>query len=280
MPPWARPASISSPAAARSRRPLPYRDLRRSPRYRQPPGRDPARPRRPDRHHRRDLARFSRRLLRLPVCRLRPGAAAAQHQFRRQGRLCRATARHARCRRCQGRGRRTRPDRHSSRGDRRNRRRFAATAAEIMDWPATDAALEPLGADDVCYIQYSSGSTSFPRGVLVTQAALAANARAIATTAWRCARRPLHLLAAALPRHGPGRLLPDAGDDADLGRLPQHHGVRPAPARLARADLALSRHHLVRPDLRLRALRQACRQRHRPRSRPLRAGGSPASAAR
>jgi fatty-acyl-CoA synthase len=58
---------------------------------------------------------------------------------------------------------------------------FAATAAEIMDWPATDAALEPLGADDVCYIQYSSGSTSFPRGVLVTQAALAANARAIAT---------------------------------------------------------------------------------------------------
>jgi fatty-acyl-CoA synthase len=58
---------------------------------------------------------------------------------------------------------------------------FAATATEIMDWPAADAALEPLGSDDVCYIQYSSGSTSFPRGVLVTQAALAANARAIAT---------------------------------------------------------------------------------------------------
>ncbi len=58
---------------------------------------------------------------------------------------------------------------------------FTATADEIRDWPATDRPLQPLGADDVCYIQYSSGSTSFPRGVLVTQAALAANARAIAT---------------------------------------------------------------------------------------------------
>lgn len=48
-------------------------------------------------------------------------------------------------------------------------------------------ALEPasgdlvgLGPEDPCYIQYSSGSTSFPRGVLVTQGAITANARAIA----------------------------------------------------------------------------------------------------
>lgn len=58
---------------------------------------------------------------------------------------------------------------------------FTATAEEIVGWPETAGMLEPLGAEDVCYIQYSSGSTSFPRGVLVTQAALAANARAIAT---------------------------------------------------------------------------------------------------
>lgn len=57
---------------------------------------------------------------------------------------------------------------------------LAVTADELMILPATDATLEPLGAEDVCYIQYSSGSTSFPRGVLVTQAALAANARSIA----------------------------------------------------------------------------------------------------
>lgn len=38
----------------------------------------------------------------------------------------------------------------------------------------------PLGPEEPCYIQYSSGSTSFPRGVLVTQPAITANARAIA----------------------------------------------------------------------------------------------------
>ncbi len=57
---------------------------------------------------------------------------------------------------------------------------LAVTADELMVLPETAATLEPLGAEDVCYIQYSSGSTSFPRGVLVTQAALAANARSIA----------------------------------------------------------------------------------------------------
>lgn len=55
-----------------------------------------------------------------------------------------------------------------------------ATAAEIAAWEPSAAALEPFGPDEPCYIQYSSGSTSFPRGVLVTQRAIAANARAIA----------------------------------------------------------------------------------------------------
>ena len=55
-----------------------------------------------------------------------------------------------------------------------------ATAAEIALWPAASQPVTPLGPDDPCYIQYSSGSTSFPRGVLVTQRAIAANARAIA----------------------------------------------------------------------------------------------------
>lgn len=54
------------------------------------------------------------------------------------------------------------------------------TVAQIAAWPAATEPVEPLGADDPCYIQYSSGSTSFPRGVLVTQRAIAANARAIA----------------------------------------------------------------------------------------------------
>ena len=47
----------------------------------------------------------------------------------------------------------------------------AAFAA--LDEP--DAPLRPFGADDRCYLQYSSGSTRFPLGVDVTQRALAAN---------------------------------------------------------------------------------------------------------
>src|SRR3954471_17032493 len=55
-----------------------------------------------------------------------------------------------------------------------------ATAGEIANWPSADGPVEPFGPDEPCYIQYSSGSTSFPRGVLVTQRAIAANAHAIA----------------------------------------------------------------------------------------------------
>jgi fatty-acyl-CoA synthase len=54
-----------------------------------------------------------------------------------------------------------------------------ATAADIATWPAASEPVVPLGPDEPCYIQYSSGSTSFPRGVLVTQRAIAANAHAI-----------------------------------------------------------------------------------------------------
>jgi fatty-acyl-CoA synthase len=54
------------------------------------------------------------------------------------------------------------------------------TPAEIYALPGARGDLAPLQAHEACYIQYSSGSTSFPRGVLVTQQAIAANARAIA----------------------------------------------------------------------------------------------------
>ncbi len=40
--------------------------------------------------------------------------------------------------------------------------------------------LQPLTKDEACYIQYSSGSTSLPRGVLVSQRAIISNARGIA----------------------------------------------------------------------------------------------------
>ncbi len=57
---------------------------------------------------------------------------------------------------------------------------WIGTHAELAALPARGGELAPLGPEDPCYIQYSSGSTSFPRGVLVTQKAITANARAIA----------------------------------------------------------------------------------------------------
>ncbi|WP_374470512.1 fatty acyl-AMP ligase [Phenylobacterium sp.] len=45
--------------------------------------------------------------------------------------------------------------------------------------PDGDAELPPIGPDDACYVQFSSGSTRNPTGVLVTHKALMANALAI-----------------------------------------------------------------------------------------------------
>lgn len=67
--------------------------------------------------------------------------------------------------------------------------RDAATGLEITlgepeafyDLPAAGGDLRPLDKDGPCYIQYSSGSTSAPRGVLISQRALASNAHGIAT---------------------------------------------------------------------------------------------------
>jgi fatty-acyl-CoA synthase len=49
---------------------------------------------------------------------------------------------------------------------------LAAVRADEID-------LKPFGADEVAYIQYSSGSTSDPKGVLITQTSITSNARAI-----------------------------------------------------------------------------------------------------
>ncbi|HEY9233932.1 MAG TPA: fatty acyl-AMP ligase, partial [Phenylobacterium sp.] len=54
---------------------------------------------------------------------------------------------------------------------------FAGTLADL---PAeASAELPAIGPDDPCYLQFSSGSTRFPTGVLVTHRALMANAVAI-----------------------------------------------------------------------------------------------------
>ena len=55
--------------------------------------------------------------------------------------------------------------------------RLAIPLDALPDAPAAD--LPVIGEDDPCYLQFSSGSTRFPTGVLVTHRALMANAQGI-----------------------------------------------------------------------------------------------------
>ena len=56
---------------------------------------------------------------------------------------------------------------------------FLGAPDEFYSLPSEGGDLRPLTSDEPCYIQYSSGSTSLPRGVLVTQRAITENTRAI-----------------------------------------------------------------------------------------------------
>ena len=65
------------------------------------------------------------------------------------------------------------------------------TPADFHALPGDGVELRPFGPDDSCYLQYSSGSTRWPRGVNVPQRALLSNAAAVAngldaTAADRC----------------------------------------------------------------------------------------------
>jgi fatty-acyl-CoA synthase len=53
------------------------------------------------------------------------------------------------------------------------------THAEFDMLDESDGELRPFGPDDVAYIQYSSGSTSSPKGVLISQRAIVANTSGI-----------------------------------------------------------------------------------------------------
>ena len=56
---------------------------------------------------------------------------------------------------------------------------MTGTPEDFYALPEGGVDLRPFGKDDACYIQYSSGSTRFPRGVAIQQRSVIANMRAI-----------------------------------------------------------------------------------------------------
>ena len=88
------------------------------------------------------------------------------------------------------------------------RRRVARLGTRSRRSSRPTASFPRRRPDDIAYLQYSSGSTRFPHGVAVTHRALLDNLRAHGIGLQVARHRPLRLLAALVPRHGPGRLLP------------------------------------------------------------------------
>ena len=56
---------------------------------------------------------------------------------------------------------------------------FSGSPQEFLELPESDEPLRPSEPDDVAYLQYTSGSTRFPRGVMITQKAVLSNLFAI-----------------------------------------------------------------------------------------------------
>ncbi|MFM8748208.1 MAG: fatty acyl-AMP ligase [Aestuariivirga sp.] len=68
---------------------------------------------------------------------------------------------------------------HVAEGAARAGAKRVLTHDEIEALPQAATKLEPFRPDEAAYIQYSSGSTSCPKGVLISQSAIMANARGI-----------------------------------------------------------------------------------------------------
>ena len=56
---------------------------------------------------------------------------------------------------------------------------FSGSPQEFFELPESDEPLRPSEPNDVAYLQYTSGSTRFPRGVMITQKAVLSNLFAI-----------------------------------------------------------------------------------------------------
>ena len=135
--------------------------------------------------------------------------------------------------------------------------------------PGTPFGLPDAEAADPAFIQYTSGSTGQPKGVLLTHANLLANIRAIAAG---LELRPTDVGVSWLPLyHDMGLIgswlmclhngVPLTSDAAD--------GLPGAARALAVGDPRAARHAVGRPELRLRALRAPHHGRRARRPRPV-----------
>ena len=117
----------------------------------------------------------------------------------------------------------------------------------------------PVTPDDLAFLQFTSGSTSRPKGVMVTHGNLAANAEAFMIhgldrdssvdkgVSWLPLFHDMGLI---------GFVVGPALHERSV-RLPADGELRAPAAHLARQDPPAPRHHHVRPELRVRARRQA-----------------------
>ena len=148
------------------------------------------------------------------------------------------------------------------------------TVADLVGSGLPDAA-PALAGHDPALIQYTSGSTGDPKGVLLCHANVLANIRAIGEAIAHRPGRRRRELASALSRHGPDRLVAGRA----LLRHPHRILLSPLaflarPARWLQAIDRVSRHGIAGAQLRLRPLRAQDPPTRRSPASTCRAGGS------
>ena len=122
--------------------------------------------------------------------------------------------------------------------------------------------------DTLAFLQYTSGSTAAPKGVMITHGNLLENSARIHTSFGSTPDGSRGLLVAAVPRHGFDR----RRDPDDLLRRVEHALlaglVPPTPDQMAASHFMHRREHQRRAQLRLRSLRGEDHARATCRARP------------
>ena len=129
--------------------------------------------------------------------------------------------------------------------------------ADDLDASGASSRTRRPSLDDIAFVQFTSGSTSAPKGVALTHANVSANIDAFigpsAVAASSDGRR--RQLAAAQSRHGAGRHGARRAVRGRTVRAAAAADVRAAAGRVAARDHAPPRHRQLRAELRLRSVR-------------------------